>query len=203
MKALAQIFVLLLVGAQGISAQDIEVTKVLNGYGAIEKGSADGIKMRQGFIVKQLVNNQMAVMGKASVVAVHDKSSAIRPDRDSFSLQVGDLLFPPEQASMPKPPQPVPPPPQSAPPSPQVANRLLAKNSQKDDSREESPGQSMMAVPSYYAVGGGISFATANSDAKGGPGFNASMDFRPSTSMLIKASIGRYASDTKVACLEC
>lgn len=198
MKALVKIFVLLLIGAQGISAQNIQVTKVLNGYGAIDKGSADGITMRQGFVVKRMVNNQIVVIGRASVVAVQDKSSAIRPDQDNFSLQVGDLLFPPDQASVPRPPQPVPPPPQSAPPSPQAATRSPAKNPQKDNSSEESSGQPMMSAPSHYAVGGGISFATANSNVKGGPGFNAFMDFWPSNSMLIKASIGRYAADTKV-----
>ena len=55
-----------------------------------------------------------------------------------------------------------------------------------------------ISIAQSYTVGGGLSYATDNTNAKGNIGFEGNFTFLTESIVAIRASVGRYGSDTKV-----
>jgi len=93
MKVIFNVVFILLLICSFAFAQDIQVTRVVENYAAINKGSHDGIKTGQVFNAKRFIRNQWQFICIVRIVQVRSDVAAIESENKNARLQVGDILF--------------------------------------------------------------------------------------------------------------
>ena len=93
MKHISKMLVFIIILTSMAFAQEIMITKVINNFGAVNKGMNDGVRNGHIYQVMRQVNNQWTFITNAEVVSVRETNAAIKCENESAKIQIGDFLF--------------------------------------------------------------------------------------------------------------